>query len=77
MASPEIYHLPATFEADNETRWRLEAKGTHLLEQAMLTGPAQDFPHAGIDPRVTDAVREEHARQETELGTLIRRPTSI
>ena len=70
---PERFHLSDGVKVDDETRARLEGRYTRLLEEAMVTGPTQDFPYAGIDPKADDALRERHAQEERETGELIRR----
>jgi hypothetical protein len=45
-----------------------------MLEEALLTGPSQDLPTGGIDPRASDALRERHAQEERDIGELIRGP---
>jgi hypothetical protein len=71
--APERFHLSDQVNVDDETRMRIEAEYTRLLEQAMLTGPAHDFPYGGVDPKGSDALRKRHAQEEPDLGELIRR----
>jgi hypothetical protein len=71
--TPERFHLSEKVEVDDETRARLEEHATRLLEEAAVTGPMQDFPYEGIDPKAGDALRESHAQEERDLGDLIRR----
>jgi hypothetical protein len=71
--TPERFHLSDEVKVDEETRARIEERYTRLLERAMLTGPTQDFPYGGIDPKASDALRERHAQEERDLGELIRR----
>jgi hypothetical protein len=71
--TPERFHLSDEVKVDEETRARIEEGCTRLLEQAMLTGPTQDLPFGGIDPKAGDALRERQAQEERELGKLIRR----
>jgi hypothetical protein len=70
---PEVFHLSDELKVDEETRGRIEAHFTRLLEEAMVTGPTRDFPYAGVDPKADDALRERHAQEERDLGAFIRR----
>jgi hypothetical protein len=70
---PKRFHLSDDLQVDDETRARVEEHYTHLLEEALLSGPAEDFPYGGFDPQAGDALRERHAQDERDLGELIRR----
>jgi hypothetical protein len=70
---PVRFHAPLGLTVDDVARARIEERFTKMLEEALLTGPSQDFPHNGIDPRASDALRERHAQEERDIGELIRR----
>ncbi len=69
---PIRFHAPAAFEADDVTRALIEERFTRLMEEEVLKGPREDFPYAGIDPHAGDSMRDGHAREEQDLGELIR-----
>ncbi len=71
---PEVrFHSPAELDVDDETRRRIEQHFTAEMEKALVTGPIADWPFDGLDPVAQhDPIREKHAREERELGELLR-----
>jgi len=70
---PVRFHAPTGLTVDDVARARIEERFTRMIEEALLTGPSQDFPQGGIDPRASDPLRERHAQEERDIGDLIRR----
>jgi hypothetical protein len=73
-ALPEVrFHSPPELDVDDEARLRIEQHYTAEMEKALVTGPTSDWPFEGMDPVAQhDPMRERHAREEREVGELIR-----